>query len=298
MIFSLLAFRASACNVSPDFGLVLLNPSSLSAIENGSECDPFKTLDSAILSISISGGTVKSASKNQVLSLSSTTISQTILILAEGAQISLEGTIAISGSLIISNAILKSDIIPNTEGFNVLGSLTLKSVSVEGFMSSVLNLQGSFEATDSKFIGNFDYIISSTTFGISVLANKSTVDGNVGFLQWTPSQNDFASKIEIDDCIISSCLGPCLVLTVPSATISQHIIEITNSEFNSNSIGLVLTLRSTSATITNCIFSHTIGSALIIYAFDLPVFLSNNQFVGTSSVSILVPKVSNFVKPN
>eukprot|EP00359_Climacostomum_virens_P003101 CAMPEP_0204919674 /NCGR_PEP_ID=MMETSP1397-20131031/16955_1 /ASSEMBLY_ACC=CAM_ASM_000891 /TAXON_ID=49980 /ORGANISM="Climacostomum Climacostomum virens, Strain Stock W-24" /LENGTH=250 /DNA_ID=CAMNT_0052093289 /DNA_START=1246 /DNA_END=1994 /DNA_ORIENTATION=+ len=148
------------------------------------------------------------------------------------------------------------------------------------------------------FVGCSQFVVVASTLGISLTIENSNFDSNVGLLRWAPTSNDAPSIIDIKGSSIKSCLGPCIVVQVASASTSKHQLSLSSTNFSSCASGLVLSLKSTNASISSCTFSQTKGIALLLSAFDLPVYLANTKFSNTRATSVYVPKLSTLLSLN
>lgn len=312
MIFTLTIFVwAEACSPTPDLsgtGLVV-DPYNTSITEDGSECMPFKALDSAVsLANTSGGGAVRLVNCPWIVDLT-TDIEADLAIFGSTCSIKVNASIQVNAQLSISEMSMLQGAISGP-AFNVNAPTRLFKVKVQGFTVDFVHLASSLDVEQAEFANNSAVVVKSISEEITFKLKDSTVATSGSFFSWESFVlNNLASTIELSGSSFTTATSTLISVTQNSVPSRPSSLLIRQCSFvgvlliaDVKALGLttsiqnctitasrLLELSQTTSTtlIQGCTITNTVGNNILVRYLDGLFSLVSTTVVGVTNGSFL-----------
>lgn len=194
---------AEECGLLDPVRLYIGSPANF---EDGSNCQPFASLASALAALPVSGGTLILQPLPVPYPANELTIHSNVTIEGSGNSLEIASSFVVTstGQLLLTNTALY---LTSTGGFQIQGRAVLLRVAVSVDGGTFVQLVGDWELVDSRLTARSGNLVEMLAFGANVTFRNSTLEGFSTGISFKPAANSLnpnsISSILLQNCTFS-----------------------------------------------------------------------------------------------
>jgi hypothetical protein len=279
VLLGVIAARACNSGVDSTAGL-LVDTSSTQASEDGSECFPFKTINTAIESLSLNGGgKVKVVVCGSTLLLGPLTIDEPTEIEGLNCSAEVSGQVQVNSQLILSSlkfagSFTQTSILVNS-------ALSILDCEFTSLAAPLVSLKGSLTISNCLVETLSVHFIEASVHGISLAVDNSIFRTGTKLLSWKVAADlGLPSLLSFSDSSFTDFSSSLLEIVLATTSTASHSLSFSRCKFKGVSLVGSIEARKLQTSVTGCEFTDS--KFLDLSQYEASTTFTSNSITGGS----------------